>query len=58
MWDVSLPDGWGYLHGKNSTTYWGGSIETGFVIDENGCYVAEVFAQSSGRDDKENAWAR
>lgn len=57
MWNVKLPDGWGYLSNKTESTYWGGSVQTGFVIDAHGNYIAKVTACSAGRDDKESASA-
>jgi hypothetical protein len=57
MWNVTLPPGWGFLKGETSTTYHGGYVEEGMVIDENGYYVAKVIAQSSGNDRKESAYA-
>lgn len=57
MWEVTLPPGWGYLGGTTGNTYWGGSIENGTVVDDQGCYIATVVAQSSGDDRKESAYA-
>ena len=57
MWDVTLPPGWGYLNDENGKTFWGGSIENGRVVDDNGCYVATIVAQSSGHERKESAYA-
>ena len=56
MWEVSLPEKWGYLPSKSGHTYWGGTTQEGIVIDENGNHVAKVYTQCSGRDDKESAF--
>ena len=56
-WNITLPPGWGFLRGKSENTYWGGSIQNGKVVDDNGYYVATVTGLSSGDDRKENPYA-